>query len=54
MIAALWQGELMTALGAVVEDGISDRQSQKQNGGNIIAQAAAWLCEDCCIFRNAS
>jgi hypothetical protein len=27
MLAALWQGELMAALDAVVEDGISDRKS---------------------------
>jgi hypothetical protein len=51
MLAALWQGEPMDALGAVVADGISDCPSQKQTGGDLIAQSAIWLGGNCYIFQ---
>lgn len=37
--AALWVGELVAALGAVMEDRIFDRLYQKQIGGDLVAQA---------------
>jgi hypothetical protein len=40
MLAALWQGVLTAEQGAGGKNGISNQMSLKQNGGDIITQAA--------------
>jgi hypothetical protein len=49
-----WQGELIAAWDRLQGMWISGRLSQKQTGGGLIVQAAAWLGGGYRVFQRAT